>query len=118
MFIPYSFASVNQAGQLRRGVYRADVAIYAGAPGEPCASLIAYTHDADHEPCAVDLVVMESDGSVRARDFLWLPDRSWRDSAGTTAGNLAELLPAEVQGLQHVGSDRWPDVHLEEVQAL
>lgn len=118
MFIPYTFASVNQPAQLRRGIYRADVTLYAGAPTEPRASLIAYTHESDHEPCAVDLVVMEADGSVRVRDFLWLPDRSWRDSAGTAGNNLAELLPTELQALQHVGGDRWPDVHLEEVADL
>lgn len=118
MFVPYSFASINDPAQLRRGVYRAEVAFHAGQPHEPRVTMVFYFHACDHEPSALDLIVMEADGSVRVRDYLWQADRSWRDSAGGVANHLAELLPPEILTLPTVGSDRWPDIHLEEVSAL
>jgi hypothetical protein len=114
MFVPYRFSSINEPGQLRRGTYRAQAEFFAGASTEPKLTLVSYTHWDDDEACAVDLIGIEPDGSVRIRDFLWMPDRGWRDSMGTRANHLSELLPPELQHLILVGQQRWPDIHLNE----
>jgi hypothetical protein len=114
MFVPYSFASVNQPDQLRRGVYRAVAEFYGGGDDEPRVSLVNYSLEPDPEVCAADLVVIDVDGSVLLCDYVWMPDRSWRDSAGLKANHLLELVPPELMRLPLVGSLSLPDIELVE----
>lgn len=114
MFVPYEFTSVNRPEQLRRGVYRAVAEFYGGGAAAPRVSLVNYSLEPDPEVCAADLVVIEVDGSVRVCDYVWLPDRSWRDSAGLKANHLQELVPPELMALPLVGSLSLPAIELVE----
>ena len=100
MFIPVPFRSVNSPSDLHPGRYRTTCAHYARASSDLKVWLFKYTAPESDEPLAVDLLLMDGEGALRARDFIWMPDRSWRDSDGGRANRLEALLPAELLGLQ------------------
>ena len=110
MFIPVSFHSVNSPDDLAPGRYSAVGLFYASNSDPLRAVLVEYTLTPSEEPLACDLLVIEADGSVRARDFVWLNDRSWRDSDGLRANRLSALLPAELLPLQFVRSEVWDSI--------
>ena len=56
-------------------------------------------------PTVYDVLIVEPDGAIRARDYVWLPDRSWRDSAGAKSDDLTALFPAEMFDLRLVRTD-------------
>ena len=100
MFLPVPFESVNSRNDLAPGRYDATCSYYL-APGRSLRlMLFEYAREESREPAACDLLVVEEDGCVRARDFVWLPDRSWRDSDGVRSNRLASLLPMELLKLQ------------------
>lgn len=112
VFVPFEFASVNALAALRLGRYAAFAEFFGeltlDAPS-PSATLIRYVHQDDDLPSAADLVVIEADGPVRVRDYVWLPSRRWRDSAGEVAAGLVELLAPELHALTALGSSRLAD---------
>src|SRR4029453_11347981 len=97
MFIPVAFHSVNLPSSLAPGRYGVTCACYGRADETSIALLFQYAlKDQTPQAAAADLLMMECGGTLRARDFLWMPDRSWRDSDGIRANRLEALLPAEL----------------------
>jgi hypothetical protein len=100
MFIPVVFHSVNSPSDLEPGRYEVICHWYGIAGERAGAGVFYYRLAGAAQPAAVDLLVVEANGTLRARDFRWMPDRSWRDSDGIRANRLDALLPAELLRLQ------------------
>ena len=103
MFFPAIFDSVNPAAAPPSGRVEAICSLYVDAsnsrqlfffeyfaPGADIADIPAAT------PFACDLVAVDGAGRILCRDFLQMPDRSWRDSVGLRSDELAALLPPEL----------------------
>ena len=110
MFIPVDFDSINPADMAAPGVYRVTCERYAGVETQPTLLFFSYTHDAGSVPCFHDLVLISQDGDVQVRDYAWMPDRTWRDSAGAKAADLAALLPVELLSLRFVKREALPNI--------
>lgn len=112
MFIPVPFNSVNSHADLEAGAYRASCSLYASAATRMQVLLFDYSRvdTPPRAPCAYEVMVINPDGLVRARDFVWLPDRTWRDSDGLKANNVLSLMPVELSRLTFVRSQRLDDV--------
>lgn len=96
MFFPLQFESLNKPEHLPPGEYAACCSIYEG--GDPRIRILffEYSPTGTESPVAADLVVLRNDGSVSMRDFMQLPDNSWRDSYGLRSDEMASLLPVEI----------------------
>ena len=105
MFVPVAFDSVNVESDLPAGVYGAACGVYRSADGKSQITLFEYSPQGVDSVVAADLLVLDSTGAIRACDFVWLADRSWRDSAGLKANHLAELLPQELLSYALVRSE-------------
>lgn len=114
MFVPLAFQSVNSPSDLQAGLYSASCTFYRDGRSALSALYFEYALHSTGEPQACDLVVIEPDGVVRARDFVWMPDRSWRDSDGLRANRLWALLPPEFLPLQFVRRQALDPVVVEE----
>jgi hypothetical protein len=110
MFLPIKFCSVNSPEDLAPGRYMASSTWYGRATDICMVLLVQYARDAGAQPAGVDLLVIEPDGTLRARDFAWLSDRSWRDSDGARANRLNALLPVELLRLQVVRSEHLGEI--------
>jgi hypothetical protein len=100
VFIPVAFHSVNSSADLKPGRYSVACSSYGRIESGFIAVLFHFSPAGGGQAVVVDLLLMEGDGTLRARDFLWLPDRSWRDSDGLRADRLDALLPVELLSLQ------------------
>jgi hypothetical protein len=98
MFSAWSIASVNRPHELPDGTYQPQSSIFRGLGFQ--ARLNLYLSAETGDICAADLYVVLDDGAGRARDFLRLPDRRWRDSNGWIRDQLSELLPPELLGMK------------------
>ena len=105
MFIPVAFDSVNAESDLPAGVYSAACGVYRSPDGNSQITLFEYSPQGVDSVVAADLLVLDSAGAIRACDFVWLADRSWRDSSGLKANHLAELLPQELLSYALVRSE-------------
>ena len=107
MFIPIAFESVNHAFVPEPGRYSVSCSLFADrrVDSRARAFLFEYTPSGASAPTICDLVVFESQGAVRARDFVFLSDRSWRDSDGAKAEDLAALFPQGLFDLRLVRRD-------------
>lgn len=110
MFLPIDFASVNSERDLAPGTYSAQCTGYGGPENKERAFLFSYTPAGAPSATVYDLVVVDGEGAVRARDFMWLADRSWRDSDGARANDLVALLPAELLVLPQTCERALPDL--------
>ena len=105
MFIPVAFDSVNAESDLPAGVYSTACGVYRSPDGKSQITLFEYSLQGVDSVVAADLLVLDSTGAIRACDFVWLADRSWRDSSGLKANHLAELLPQELLSYALVRSE-------------
>ena len=105
MFVPVAFDSVNAESDLPAGVYSTACGVYRSPDGKSQITLFEYSLQGVDSVVAADLLVLDAAGAIRACDFVWLPDRSWRDSAGLKANHLAELLPQELLSYALVRSE-------------
>ena len=96
MFIATKLSSVNAPADVPPGVYGCECHVYAGPASPEAAFFFEYRPELGSEAVAVDLLIVDSAGAMRGVDFVWLSDRSWRDSSGVRANHLAELLPDEL----------------------
>jgi hypothetical protein len=93
MFLPIPFDSVNRGFEPTPGRYAATCSLYADTSFRPKMFVFEYTPQHAPAPTICDLLVIEPDGAIRARDYVWMPDRSWRDSAGAKSVDLSALFP-------------------------
>ena len=96
MFLPFSISSFNSGDQLEIGKYEAMVSVYVDYKKRRKMVYSEFIKDGETMPSAIDLAVIEDNGEIFMRDFLKLPDRSWRDSSGKRSDNITELLPSEI----------------------
>jgi hypothetical protein len=96
MFFPIKLATVNGIGDLQTGDYIPVCSTYENHEIARRVLFFEYSLVGDTSPSACDLVIIEPKGEVLMRDFVRLPDRSWRDSNGQRSDNLAEMLPSEI----------------------
>lgn len=96
MFLAIDFTSVNRPMDLPEGLYEQEIHTLERADRMVRASLILYAKVGDDGPTAADLLIGELGGSVRATDFMKLPDGSWRDADGLRAKALEMLIPKQV----------------------
>ena len=115
MLLPIEFSSVNSRADLAPGTYNATVSGYAEPNAKSRITVFEYTLAGANAVSAVDLVVIDAAGDVRACDFVWLPDRSWRDSAGVKGNHLAELLPPELMSYRLVRREQLSDQVVEPI---
>ena len=108
MFIPVPFDSVNQAFVPSPGTYAASCSMYAGDATLPELFVFEYIPQGATAPTVYDLLIVEPTGAVRARDYVFMPDRSWRDSAGAKSDDLSALFPAGLFDLRRVRRDPLP----------
>lgn len=114
MFIPVKFESVNSAADIPPGRYATHCSVFVSDTGDVMkAMVLKYQHVGSVTPTAVDLLLVERDGTVRARDFVWMPDLSWRDSAGARANSLVSILPTVLGHMQLVREQQADDITLE-----
>ena len=69
--------------------------MYQSKDGESSATVKEFALGGE-PPSACDLVVVLPNGDVLFRDFMLLPDGSWRDSYGGRGESLGDLLPQEI----------------------
>ena len=79
MFIPVAFDSVNAESDLPAGVYGAACGVYLSPDGKSQITLFEYSPQGVDSVVAADLLVLDATGAIRACDFVWLADRSWRE---------------------------------------
>ena len=96
MLVPVAFASVNSDADMPPGVYDVVCRAYEAVGSQAQMMMFEYSPKGVDSVVAADLMVLDETGNIRACDFVWLPDRSWRDSSGLKANHLAELLPPEL----------------------
>lgn len=90
------FTSANRSSELESGPYVVGEQVYRSEDGSTTATLTEVCSLHSSIPCAADLLVVLSDGSVLFRDFMQLADGSWRDSNGLVSEELRDLLPPEL----------------------
>lgn len=114
MFIPVAFSSINSQADLEPGAYRTSRSLYRDAPDGLRVLLFEYcsAHRTEDVPSAYDVMIVEPGGLVRVRDFVWLADRSWRDSDGLKSNNVMSLMPAELMRLPCVRTQRLDDAQV------
>lgn len=110
MFIPIPFESVNSAFQPAAGTYAASCSKYAASAALPELFVFEYALAGSASPTVYDLLIVEPSGAVRVRDYVWMADRSWRDSAGAKSDDLTALFPAGLFDLRLVRRDRLPSI--------
>ena len=114
MFIPIKFDTINSTGDIPLGRYEAHCSVFASDSGEVRKAMVwKYQHADFLTPAAIDLLLIERDGAVRARDFVWMPDLSWRDSAGARSNSLLALLPTALTRMTLVREQQAEDITLE-----
>jgi hypothetical protein len=114
MFIPVKFDSVNRDFVPEPGRYAATCALYADTDTRPTMVVFEYTPQSAKAPTMCDLLIFEASGEIRARDFVWLADRSWRDSAGAKSVDLSALFPAGLFDLKLVRRAELPAITIGE----
>ena len=105
MFVPVVFDSVNTDADMPPGVYDVVCRAYEAVDSQAQMVVFEYSPKGTDSVVAADLMVLDETGNIRACDFVWLPDRSWRDSSGLKANHLTELLPPELLAYQLVRTE-------------
>ena len=116
MFLPISLHSVNSPSDLAPGQYSVECHYYGPDETGLRAMFVDYIPAVGEVATACDLLVVEANGAVRARDFVLLPDRSWRDSDGTKANRLVALLPQEIADLPYARREQHEPIQVGEAR--
>jgi hypothetical protein len=96
MFMTVDFEGGNCASHIPDGPYRG-LCTFSKAPGEDFnVAFVEYTLEGRDQPTVVDLLLIDPRGDRFFRDFIRMPDRSWRDSYGARNDELNALLPPEI----------------------
>ncbi|HDR9762086.1 TPA: hypothetical protein QDC44_006319 [Burkholderia cepacia ATCC 25416] len=99
MLLPIEFSSVNDRSNLRAGRYGVTCLTFVGLDQREFAFQFEYRREGDPTVIAIDMVFFGVDGTIRAADFLRMPDLGWRDNFGARSESIEALLPAEILGL-------------------
>ena len=111
MFIPIPFVSVNSTTDLVAGSYVSRCSLYGGDSKATRVILFEYCDPLTQRLAACDVIVIERNGTLRARDYVWGQDRTWRDSDGLKCSDLRALMPAELLKLPLVRTEELPLVN-------
>lgn len=87
------FVSLNKIEHLSDGTYHECCSRYQNKAGTVTTVVREFTKDGDAAPSACDLIIVLADVSILFRDYLCMPDGSWRNSYGCRAEKLASLFP-------------------------
>jgi len=110
MFIQLPFDSVNSTADLPAGQYSVKASTYAEVGTSTRVLMLAYEFAYSAEVLAYDMLIYLPGGAVLARDFVWMKDRSWRDSDGRKSQDLPPLLPTELKDLVCISAEDGDDV--------
>jgi hypothetical protein len=102
------FESVNVPDESFSGDYINMQSHYASANGFMSAVMSEYLKEGSSTSSVIELVVVLPNSDVLYRDFLLLPDLTWRDSYGGIENEIEELLPSELFDLRLVSRSRTP----------
>ena len=105
MLVPVAFESVNSDADMPPGVYDVVCCAYEAVDSQAQMVVFEYSPKGVDSVIAADLMVLDDAGNIRACDFVWMPDRSWRDSSGLKANHLTDLLPPELLAYQLVRTE-------------
>lgn len=98
MFLPLDFKTQNSKSDLSPGLYECDCLVYQSPHDELKAFIFEYALFGSDFVSACDLLIVDAQESMFFRDFMRMPDRTWRDSYGARADALPALFPPEVLG--------------------
>lgn len=96
MFIHEVAETKNKKNQLKAGIYQGNCTLYSEQETQTKLFLFEYGLKAKDDITVAEVLIADENGDLFFRDFMQLPDDSWRDSYGKKADTLGELLPAEV----------------------
>ena len=96
MFLPIEFDSQNKVSDLVPGVYACTCFTYVSTTDALKSMLFKYTKEPGVAVVACDLLIIDAVGKSYFRDFMLMPDDTWRDSYGGRGPSLESLLPPEI----------------------
>lgn len=92
----YGLKTENELLGVDGGLYELIESDYWDDGCNTLAKTIELQREGTGNTVACDLIVRLSNGDVLFRDFMKMPDGSWRDSYGRIADMLFDLLPIEI----------------------
>lgn len=96
MLLPISFESQNKVTDLRPGFYACTCSTYRSNKDALQAFVFNYALAGSDAVLVCDLLIVDAVDNFYFRDFMLMPDRTWRDSYGARAESLNALLPPEI----------------------
>lgn len=96
MFLPVNFDSMNKVADLSPGLYACTCRAYQSHTDALKALVFKYSINPNKSALACDLMIIDALENVYFRDFMLMPDRTWRDSYGARGESLEALLPSEI----------------------
>ena len=96
MFLPIEFGSQNKESDLVPGIYTCTCFTYVSTIDALKSMVFKYTRVPNAAVVACDLLIIDALGDCYFRDFMLMPDETWRDSYGGRGLSLASLLPPEI----------------------
>lgn len=106
MFVHEVLETKNTKQQLQSGTYEGTCSLYVDLETKINCLLMEYGIKASDIVSAAEIIITNAQGEHFFRDFMKMPDDSWRDSYGKRADTLAELLPPEIMSFHLV--ERFP----------
>ena len=96
MFLPVNFKSRNSVSDLFPGVYACTCFTYVSTIDALKSMVFKYFNDPHSAVVACDLLIIDAVGDIYYRDFMLMPDRTWRDSYGARGESLECMLAPEI----------------------
>lgn len=96
MFLPVSFESENSVSELAPGVYESSCSAYQSLTDGLKAFIFEYKLRGALTFTICDLLIVDGAENLYFRDFMLMPDKTWRDSYGARSDSLDALFPPEV----------------------
>lgn len=106
MFVHEVLETKNTKEQLPPGIYQGTCSLYTDSKTKINCLLMEYGIKAFDTVTVAEILITNEQDEHFFRDFMQMPDDSWRDSHGRRADTLAELLPPEILSFKLV--ERFP----------
>lgn len=106
MFAHEVLETKNTKEQLPPGIYEGTCSLYTDAKTKIHCLLMEYGIKASDTVTVAEIIITNEQEEHFFRDFMKMPDDSWRDSYGRRADTLVELLPQEIMSFNLV--ERFP----------
>ena len=100
MFLPIIYESLNKVTALRPGLYGCNCCAYKSPKDALKAFIFEFSLIGKNDVIACDMLILDAAGDLFFRDFMLMPDRTWRDSYGARADSISALLPSEIFGYE------------------